>query len=84
MLNYEKDCNCFNDKKAKIPTNNYRKCMKLKNKSEKCQNYNKCKSKFSNFMSGYEPDYEPKKRNDPIIENSHNCYAYFLDDHIPQ
>ena len=28
-------------------------------KTKKCKNYNKCKSTFSKFMSGYEKYYDP-------------------------
>ena len=35
-------------------------------------------------MTGSEPDYEPEKWNEnPYVKNSHNCYAYFLDDKLP-
>jgi hypothetical protein len=83
LVKNEKKCNCFVDKKGKIPSKKYKKCIKMKNTS-KCSKYNKCKNKFASFMSGYEPKYDPDNWNDPVIENSHNCYAYFLDDHIPE
>ena len=35
-------------------------------------------------MSGYEPSYNPDKWSDPIVEGSHNCYTYFLNDQIPE
>jgi len=35
-------------------------------------------------MSGSEPNYNLSRWSEPVIEGSHNCYAYFLDDHIPE
>ena len=35
-------------------------------------------------MTGTEPEYNPDYWGDPLIEKSHNCYAYFLDDKIPK
>ena len=35
------------------------------------------------LMSESEPNYNPDAWSNPIIEGSHNCYSYFLDDHIP-
>ena len=35
------------------------------------------------FTTGDEPEYDPESWSEPSIEGSHNCYAYFLDDHIP-
>lgn len=83
LVKNEKSCNCFDDSEGKIPSKNYKTCMK-KQTSAKCKSYNTCKKTFSEFMSGNEPDYEPKRWSDPIIEGSHNCYAYFLNDHIPE
>lgn len=82
LVKQDKDCNCFDDKQNKKPKRNYKKCIK-KNNTKKCEKYNFCKNKFSEFMSGSEPNYNPDYWSDPLIENSHNCYAYFLDDHIP-
>ena len=39
---------------------------------------------FENLMSGSEPDYDPDSRSNPIVEGSHNCYTYFLNDKIPR
>jgi hypothetical protein len=77
LVNREKDCQCFD--KNKYPSNNFFDCLKKKN-TIKCRNYNKCKQLFSNFMSGSEPEYNPKNWSDPLIEGSHNCYMYFLND----
>ena len=30
-------------------------------------------------MSGTEPNYDPNDWSEPLVEKSHNCYAYFLD-----
>ena len=39
---------------------------------------------FESLMSGSEPDYEPDSWSNPIIEGSHNCYTYFLNDKVPR
>jgi len=57
---------------------------KASNTHKSCKKYNKCKQKFSSFMTGHEPKYNPKLWSDPVIEGTHNCYAYFLNDHIPK
>ena len=46
------------------------------------KNYNVCKKKFMEYMSGTEPAFEPDKWNHPYIKGSHNCYTYFLNDKI--
>ena len=33
-------------------------------------------------MSNTEPNYNPDDWSDPLIEGSHNCYTYFLDDRV--
>lgn len=82
LVEREEQCNCFN--KKKYPTNNIHLC-RMKNNNYKCKNYNKCKKLFTKFMSGYEPNYDPDDGwSDPLIEKSHNCYTYFLDDKIPK
>ena len=70
-----KKCMCF-DK-----NNNFhlRGCHN-ENKSQ-CKKVRTCKKYFKKFMSGYEPKYKPKKRAKPLVEKSHNCYAYALNDH---
>ena len=80
LVNKEKDCNCFD--RNEYPTQFHNECMTIKH-SKKCNDYNTCKSKFLKYMSGNEPEYNPENWEDPIIQSSHNCYAYFLDDHIP-
>lgn len=80
LIKKDKDCNCFD--RNNYPTQFHNDCMTIKH-SKQCENYNKCKSKFMKYMSGSEPEYDPSRWEDPVIESSHNCYAYFLDDHIP-
>ena len=77
LVNRENDCNCFDSNN--YPSKNYSKCIKKK-KSIKCKNYNKCKKLFSSFSSGSEQRYNPDDWSDPLIEGSHNCYMYFLND----
>lgn len=81
LVEREDVCQCFDD--ANHPSKNINECMKLNN-TKKCKNYNKCKKIYTNFVSGSEPDYNPNEWADPLIEGSHNCYAYFLDDKIPR
>tara|TARA_Y100000590_G_scaffold1649_1_gene2084 strand:- start:32187 stop:33050 length:864 start_codon:yes stop_codon:yes gene_type:complete len=45
-----------------------------------CTQYDNCRKILGNTLSGDEPFYNPDKWGNPIIQNSHNCYAYFLDD----
>lgn len=79
LVKREDNCQCFNGKK--YPVNDIKKCQK-KNNNTHCKNYNKCKQLFSKFMSGTEPNYDPDDWSEPLVEKSHNCYAYFLDDKI--
>lgn len=80
LVNREKDCNCF-DSKTKIPSSDIKSCKRT-NKKPKCNQYNTCKDYFTKFMSGSEPKYNPPHWKKKSIKGSHNCYAYFLDDHI--
>jgi hypothetical protein len=80
LIKKEQSCQCFNNKN--YPTNKFRGCM-LRNNNRKCKNYNKCKRILSGIMSGTEPEYNPKYWSNPLIEGSHNCYAYMLDDQMP-
>ena len=75
----ERNCQCFD--KNNYPTNNIYECTK-RNNNDYCRNYNRCKHLFTKFMSGTEPIYDPNHWSEPLIEKSHNCYAYFLDDKI--
>lgn len=78
LVKNEAQCNKF---KKGIPKKFKGKPFNTENK---CKQYNQCKKMFSNFMTGDEPRYNPKVWSDPIIEGTHNCYAYFLNDHIPK
>jgi hypothetical protein len=80
LVRKNKRCNCFTDEG--YPVNDQQMCMKMTHDTY-CNDYNTCKSKFLSYMSGSEPSYNPENWSDPLIEGSHNCYAYFLDDHIP-
>lgn len=82
LVDKENDCNCFIDANKEFPNLNTNKCIRSKN-TKKCKDYNKCKKTFMSFMSNYEPNYDPDYWSSPIIEGSHNCYTYFLNDHIP-
>ena len=76
-------CNCFTDDSYEFPEKDIFNCIS-KNNNSKCSKYNKCKVLFNSFMTGSEPEYNPDSWSNPIIEGSHNCYAYFLNDHIPR
>ena len=80
LVKKEKNCQCFDNNNH--PDKNHKKCS-IKNSNRYCESYNKCKKIYSSFMSGSEPKYNPKKWSNPLVEGSHNCYAYFLDDQIP-
>jgi len=82
LLNFEDTCNCFVDNDKEFPTCDIEKCMTAQH-SSKCKDYNECKKKMIGLMSESEPNYNPDAWSNPIIEGSHNCYSYFLDDHIP-
>jgi hypothetical protein len=72
-----KQCMCL-DK-----NNNLQSKSCLNEKKKKCKKYRSCKRYFNKFMSGYEPLYRPKHWSKPLVEKSHNCYAYALNDHYP-
>jgi len=80
LIGKEHMCNCTN--KDGTPSNDFKSC-KSQNKKKQCKNYHVCKKFFKMFLSGSEPKYEPEKWAHPLIKNSHNCYAYFLNDKIP-
>ena len=83
LVDNENDCNCFIDNNKEFTEDNIKKCILNKN-TKKCIKYNKCKKQFTNLLTGAEPKYNPDEWASPIIEGSHNCYAYFLNDKIPQ
>ena len=80
LVNREKDCQCFN--KNNYPSKKFNSCIN-RNNNKNCKTYNKCKRIFSGLMSGSEPEYDPENWSNPLIEGSHNCYAYMLDDKMP-
>ena len=77
LVSNEDKCQCYDNNK--YPSKNHQSCSRKK-KTKKCKNYNKCKSTFSKFMSGYEPYYDPDEWANPLVEGTHNCYMYFLND----
>ena len=79
LVKREPGCQCFDENN--YPSNNINGCRQRNNNSY-CKNYNKCKKVYSKFMSGNEPNYDPNDWSEPLVEKSHNCYAYFLDDKI--
>lgn len=82
LVDFEDKCNCFVNNDHEFPTCDIEKCITTQH-SSKCKDYNKCKKKMVKLMSESEPNYNPEAWSNPIIEGSHNCYSYFLDDHIP-
>ena len=57
----------------------YDRCTKKSiNNTDFCELHQNCKSYLRNFLSGFEPEYEPTKWKNPFVEGSHNCYSYFL------
>ena len=81
LINKEKICNCFDENG--LPVKNINNCMNKKN-NRNCKDYNQCKKMMKNYMSGYEPNLNPDNWNHPYIKGSHNCYTYFLNDHIKE
>jgi len=78
LVTNETNCQCYDNNN--YPLRNHQDCSKNKNNIKKCKNYNKCKTTFSKFMSGYEPYYNPDEWSNPLVEGTHNCYMYFLND----
>jgi len=73
-----KRCMCINYKNVN-DFQTYDRCTKQSiSNSDFCELHQECKSYLRNFLSGYEPEYQPKTWSDPYIEGSHNCYSYFL------
>ena len=71
-------CMCINYKSV----NDFQTYDRCKNKALKesdfCELHQNCKSYLRNFLSGYEPEYQPTTWSDKFVEGSHNCYSYFL------
>ena len=80
----ENDCNCFKDADKEFPKEGVYTCLHKKKSAPYCKSYNKCKKNFARLLTGSEQSYNPDKWTNPIIEGSHNCYAYFLDDKIDE
>lgn len=78
LIKKESQCQCYN--KKKYPTKNFRKCEKKNNKFNQCNAYNKCRKIFASSLNGDEPTYSPESWEDPLVEGTHNCYMYFLND----
>ena len=84
ILENNDKCNIFNEEGNPVKYTDYQKKRKDEKNNKGCDNYHLCRDYISSFMSGDEPEYDPKSWSDPSIEGSHNCYAYFLDDKIPR
>lgn len=84
LVDNENNCNCFTDSSKEFPQLNVKGCMMEKSKDPNCREYNSCKKMFMKAMSGSEPNYDPDSWSSPIIEGSHNCYTYFLNDQLPE
>ena len=73
-----KRCMCINYQNVN-DFQTYDRCNnKAVSNTDFCNLHQNCKSYLRNFLSGYEPEYEPKNWSDPYVEGSHNCYSYFL------
>ena len=85
LVSKDSDCNCFKGNKPRTQHeyDNSHHCKNVRNKKD-CNSYKKCRTLFGTFMSYDEPDYIPEDWKDPLVEGSHNCYAYFLDDKIDE
>ena len=76
--NKVKRCMCI-DYKTMNDFKTYDRCKNnAVNNTDFCDLHQNCKSYLRNFLSGYEPEYQPQLWSDPYIEGSHNCYSYFL------
>jgi hypothetical protein len=73
-----KRCMCINYQNVN-DFQSYDRCSKNAVKdTDFCELHQNCKSYLRNFLSGYEPEYQPTKWANPYVEGSHNCYSYFL------
>jgi len=71
-------CMCVNYKSVN-DFQTYDRCKNsVINNSDFCELHQNCKSYLRNFLSGYEPEYQPTQWSNPFVEGSHNCYSYFL------
>ena len=78
LLKRENDCQCYDSEKN--PESNYKTCLEKNKSKPKCEAYNRCRRIFGNSLTGSEPDYRPADWEDPLVEGTHNCYMYFLND----
>ena len=74
LIRKENDCQCFD--KNGHPVSNFEQCKN----NPGCEGYNKCRKIFKTTQNGYEPNYNPDRWKDPLVEGTHNCYMYFLND----
>ena len=73
-----KRCMCINYQNLN-DFQTYDRCTnKAVNDTDFCELHQNCKSYLRNFLSGYEPEYQPETWSNPYVEGSHNCYSYFL------
>lgn len=71
-------CMCINYKSFN-DFNSYDRCVnKIVNNTNFCQLHQQCKSYLRQFLSGSEQEPDEELWKHPLIEGSHNCYAYFL------
>lgn len=78
LLKRESECQCYDE--DNYPTHDISKCATSNNKNNKCTAFNKCRRILNHSLSGYEPEYKPEHWDDPLVEGTHNCYMYFLND----
>lgn len=58
-----------------------KKCNNILTSKDKTHNdYTKCKNMFKSILTSFEPVFDYERWSAPIVEGSHNCYVYFLDD----
>lgn len=78
LVHKYRKCGCSN--KKGLPSNNIKKCIAHSKKRKGCSDYALCMKFMKRLMSGSEPALEPEPWNKNEINDSHNCYAYFLND----
>jgi hypothetical protein len=83
----KKTCMCIDYDVKDTTFVNYKdgkKCQKLAiNNTDFCEKHQDCGKFIGNFLNSYELPYEPELWNgNSDLKNSHNCYTYFLNNHI--
>ena len=78
LIKKEKDCQCYGP--DGYPIADYNQCANENNTKGGCQAYNSCRRILGKSLSGYEEKYRPEDWEDPLVEGTHNCYMYFLND----